>query len=88
MAALLVDDFFDFDLILALDNTHLAALENMKPDNARAHVALFLAYTDCSNATEVPDPYYGGVQDFEYVLDLIESGVKPLADKLQQLQPR
>lgn len=77
-------DFDDFDLILALDQEHLNFLRRKKPADSRAEVALFLEYAGVAKTSEVPDPYYGDAHHFEYVLDLIEAGVKPLMDKLQQ----
>jgi len=77
-------DFEAFDLILALDHEHLQHLRRMAPDGARAEVALFLPYAGHPTVSEVPDPYYGEAHHFEYVLDLIESGVKPLVETLQQ----
>lgn len=79
-----VGDFHEFDLILALDHTHLQALRRGAPKDGKAEVALFLEYSGGTRENEVPDPYYGNTEDFEYVLDLIESGVTPLIDKLQQ----
>lgn len=76
-------DFDDFDLILALDRGHLAHLQRMRPTDARAQAALFLAYAGHAGAPDVPDPYHGQARDFEYVLDLIESAVTPLLEKLQ-----
>jgi protein-tyrosine phosphatase len=61
------DDFHRFDLILAMDENNLADLRRLAPDGAsRAEVRLFAA-------TEVPDPYSGGPEGFERVLDLVES---------------
>lgn len=77
-------DFEEFDLILACDHSHLTFLERMKPKDARTEVALFLEYAGVERESEVPDPYYGDAHHFEYVLDLVESGVKPLIVKLQQ----
>lgn len=77
-------DFNTFDLILALDTSHLRELNHMQPKGSKAQVALFLDYAGAGDVSEVPDPYYGDAKHFEYVLDLIESGVKPLLDKLQQ----
>src|SRR5579884_450154 len=78
-----VEDFQIFDLILGLDHEHMRHLRRMVPANARAELDLFLAYAGNPLVTEVPDPYYGERRDFEYVLDLIESGVEPLLAKLQ-----
>ena len=77
-------DFHEFDLILALDNSHLTQLRRRAPGDAKAQIALFLEHAGATAEREVPDPYYGQEQDFEYVLDLIESAVKPLVVKLQQ----
>ena len=78
------NDFHDFDLILALDDSHLQQLRRSAPKGAKAEVALMLTYCGHPDVQDVPDPYYGNAQDFEYVLDLIESAVKPLVKKLQQ----
>lgn len=77
------NDFNEFDLILALDYSHLTHLRRMAPADAKAHTALFLEYAGHARETEVPDPYYHDHSHFEYVLDLIESGVEPLIEKLQ-----
>jgi protein-tyrosine phosphatase len=66
-------DFERFDHILAMDADNLADLERIRPAGARAHVGLLLAYAPACGAREVPDPYYGGADGFERVLDLVES---------------
>ena len=60
------DDFRRFDLILAADLSHLRRLESMAPAEAREKVRLFLG------KGELPDPYYGGPEGFEGVLDAVE----------------
>jgi protein-tyrosine phosphatase len=67
-------DFERFDLILAMDESNLAALERARPASARARLALLLDHAE-GPEREVPDPYYGGAQGFDRVLDLIEAGV-------------
>ena len=67
----IADDFMRFDLILAMDTTHLRALERMRPEGARGTVRPFMD-------VDVPDPYYGKVADFERTLDLIEDGARAL----------
>jgi len=64
-------DFERFDLILAMDRTHLRALERLRPDDARGQVRMFID-------RDVPDPYYGNAEDFERTLDLIEEGARAL----------
>jgi protein-tyrosine phosphatase len=79
------EDFENFDLILAMDETHLTALKAVQPSGSRAEVRLFLDFAPDSDHREVPDPYYGGASDFELVLDLTEQGTEGLLDHLQQI---
>jgi protein-tyrosine phosphatase len=67
------EDFDRFDFILAMDEANLADLERIRPPGSRAKVALLLSYGPGSGAREVPDPYDGGADGFETVLDLAES---------------
>ena len=66
------DDFEHFDYILAMDESNLSNLRAIAPANHRAHLGLFLDFADNFDQQEVPDPYYGGADGFELVLDLIE----------------
>ena len=67
------DDFDRFDFILAMDDDNLANLQRIRPAGSRAKVALLMSYAPQAGAREVPDPYYGGTDGFETVLDLVES---------------
>ena len=67
------DDFERFDFILAMDEDNLADLQRIRPPGARARVALLLSYAPHAGAREVPDPYYGGPDGFETVLDLVDA---------------
>ncbi len=71
-------DFHHFDLLLAMDETNLAALRERSPAGARSRVQRFLDYAPGSGHREVPDPYYGGPAGFEQVLDLAEQGARGL----------
>ncbi len=71
-------DFHDFDLILAMDQGHFAHLDAMKPKDARAEVKLYLDFHPGAGTKDVPDPYYGGPEGFDHVLDLIEAASKAL----------
>ncbi|MBL36053.1 MAG: protein-tyrosine-phosphatase [Oceanospirillaceae bacterium] len=66
-----VADFQRFDLILAMDQSNLRNLQALRPAGARAELDLYLRRFDLA-LDEVPDPYYGGEDGFEQVLDLIE----------------
>lgn len=76
-------DFARFDYILAMDTKNLAHLEAMKPQSYSGHLGLL---TDFGNAADkgrnVPDPYYGGPQGFETVLDMIERASDRLIARL------
>jgi len=76
-------DFETFDLILAMDSDHLAHLEAMRPGSARAEVRLFLDYHPGGALKNVPDPYYGGADGFEHVLDLVHHTSRSLLVKLR-----
>ncbi|WP_339510052.1 low molecular weight protein-tyrosine-phosphatase [Pseudomonas sp. RL_15y_Pfl2_60] len=65
------DDFQRFDLVLAMDNSNLGNLKRLRSSNEGAELDLFLRRYQLE-VDEVPDPYYGGEQGFENVLDLIE----------------
>ena len=74
-------DFEHFDLILAADNSNLADLRRRCPPEYQYKLKLMLSYGD-SNVKEVPDPYYGGAQGFELVLDLLEQSMEALLDQV------
>jgi len=65
-------DFDRFDFVLAMDDDNLADLQRIRPAGSHAKVALLLTYAAGAGAREVPDPYYGGADGFETVLDLVE----------------
>jgi protein-tyrosine phosphatase len=67
-------DFERFDLILAMDQGHFNHLHRRCPAHLQHKVQLFLDYASEADEREVPDPYYGGSDGFEHVLDLIEDG--------------
>jgi protein-tyrosine phosphatase len=71
-------DFTRFDLILAMDRQNLEVLQRRAPQDARERIRLFLEFAPEADATEVPDPYYGGVNGFEEVLDLVEAAAHGL----------
>jgi len=63
-------DFDRFDWILAMDEDNLENLERLRPRGARARLALLMSFAPDAGAREVPDPYSGGADAFEHVLDL------------------
>ncbi len=78
------EDFDRFDYIIVMDQANLSNLQALKPKYAKAQLTLMLSYCE-SAAQEVPDPYYGGDQGFETVLDLLEDASDGLLNSLQKL---
>lgn len=79
--------FADVDLVLAFDHANVEALTRLAPDqDARGRVRLLRSFDPQATPADdvVPDPYWGGDQDFDHGLDLIERSVDHL---LGQLRP-
>jgi protein-tyrosine phosphatase len=81
------DDFDSYDLLLAADGENVAALRAVAPSQeAAAKVVLLRSYDPDAVAAgdlDVPDPYYGGPQGFEHVLDLVEAACEGLLEDLR-----
>ncbi len=67
------DDFEQYDYILAMDHDNYSNLTGIAPDEHQHKVRLFLEYAPQRREREVPDPYYGGPDGFEYVYELVEA---------------
>lgn len=76
------EDFEDFDYILAMDQANLQNLQERCPRPYQSKLALFLNYAD-GPELEVPDPYFGGEDGFNHVLDLIEVASEGLIRQLR-----
>ncbi len=76
------EDFRRFDYLLAMDRANLSELESRRLVGAPARLALFMSFAPGGEYDEVPDPYYGGTEDFERVLDLCESAARGLLSQL------
>lgn len=78
-------DYEKFDYLLAMDHANLATLERRAPPGARARLALFRSFDpEAPKDAEVPDPYDGGDDGFEEVLDMCERACRGLADHLRR----
>jgi protein-tyrosine phosphatase len=73
-------DFARFDYLVAMDEENLRALERMAPDRAaRGKVRLLRSFDPrAPRGAAVPDPYYGGDDGFEEVLDICERACRGL----------
>lgn len=77
------NDFDRFDFIIGMDDENIRSLKNM----ARSETDLqkIFKMTDFQKEwsyDEIPDPYYGGEEGFELVLDLLEDSCKGLLEKV------
>lgn len=78
------EDFERFDLLLAMDYDNLALLKRGARPEHHAKLGLFMSYASRFDTDEVPDPYYGGEQGFELVLDMAEDAARGLIKALQR----
>ena len=76
------EDFARFDRLLVMDRTNLRALTRVAPGEGHDKIAMFLPWAGVADPHDLPDPYYGRAQDFEYVITLAERGIDGLIAKL------
>lgn len=76
------DDFERFDLIFAMDADNLAALRRLAPPAHRDKIRLFRDLDPDDPGADVPDPYYGGPEGFDDVLDIVTRTAQALLDDL------
>jgi len=77
-------DFIDFDYIITIDNDNYSNITNL--DNKNQYNSKILKMADFisdKNVREVPDPYYGGSEGFEFVINILEDGSKNLLTKIK-----
>lgn len=71
------EDFDNFDLMLAMDHGHLAALQRRQHKGSKTVLRLFMP-----DGRDVPDPYYDGPQAFAEVAQMIETGCHTLLKEI------
>ena len=80
------EDFYEFDLILGMDDANIDALREKAPDvESEKKIRRMTDYCRTKTADYVPDPYYGGAQGaqgFENVLDILEDACSGLFKEL------
>ncbi len=76
-------DYERFDLVLAMDHDNLATMKSRAPAALHDRIRLFLSFAPVLGLNAVPDPYYGGDQGFEEVLDLVEAASDELIAHLK-----
>ena len=74
-------DLHSFDLVIAMDRENLADIKRMTPEPT-AKLRLLSDFLGDEWPTDVPDPYYGGDEGFEYVLDMIEAACPSIINSI------
>jgi protein-tyrosine phosphatase len=75
-------DFERFDFVVAMDRGHFTILSRLAEASAAHKVKLMMSYARAFKERDVPDPYYGGPQDFERVLDMLEDAARGLLEAI------
>jgi protein-tyrosine phosphatase len=78
-----VQDFKRFDYVVAMDKDNLENLRRLVPTDYAGRLCLLLDFAD-GTEDEVPDPYYGGDQGFDRVLDMTEQASRGLLSLIQE----
>lgn len=76
-------DFEQFDFVLAMDWDNLSDLEDRCPDLYRSRLRRLVEFSRRLQSDIVPDPYSGGAEGFEFVLDLVEDACDGLVEHLR-----
>ncbi|MCW8869858.1 MAG: low molecular weight phosphotyrosine protein phosphatase [Proteobacteria bacterium] len=79
-------DFERFDRLIVMDQDNLDELKNRFPGQALDKVSFMMSYAGQRTETEVPDPYYGGEDGFERVLDLLTDAAEGLLSDIKTTQ--
>ena len=69
-----IEDYRDFDLILAMSREHAEVMRDDCRPTERGKIRMFMEFAPQVDVRDVPDPYYGGARGFDRVLDLVEAG--------------
>ncbi|MFQ6007270.1 MAG: low molecular weight protein-tyrosine-phosphatase [Woeseia sp.] len=79
-----VEDFHEFDYILAMDRQNFSYLQAQCPEDLLYKVRLFMEFAPDYPNDEVPDPYFGGTTGFDRVLDMIEDAANGLLREIRR----
>lgn len=77
-------DFYEFDLILAMDSSNFRNLETLRPEGSSAKLSLLLDYLPGQEGQSVADPYYGTYADFEVCWRQVQSATQYFLGMLEQ----
>ena len=76
-----MNDFYDFDMIIGMDDKNVADLKGKAPDQESvSKIHQMTEFSRTKVIDHVPDPYFGGAEGFEQVLDILEDACAGLLD--------
>lgn len=76
-------DFYEQDIILAMDAQNLADARRMLPPNSQTRLKLMRDYDPEAPGADVPDPYYGGPEGFERMYEMLERSAREFARRVK-----
>ncbi|MFV0505400.1 MAG: low molecular weight protein-tyrosine-phosphatase [Bacteroidales bacterium] len=79
------DDFYEFDYIIGMDDENITNLESACPNaECLKKIHRMVDFCQVGQYKEVPDPYYGGAEGFEFVLDILEDACEGLLEYIKE----
>ena len=78
---ILADDLENFDLVIAMDRENVADIQRLS-ESPSATIKLLSDFLGDDWPSDVPDPYYGGDEGFEYVMDMIEAACPSIIESV------
>ena len=79
------EDFLNFDMIIGMDDRNIQDLKDRAPSpEAEKKIRRMTDYCRTKLVDYVPDPYYGGAQGFETVLDILEDACEGLFEEIRK----
>ena len=76
-------DFHHFNLIIAMDSSNLEDLKRIQPSDSTASLGMMMQYHPEGQPEDVPDPYYGGMEGFTYMCELLQSATAGLLKDIE-----
>jgi protein-tyrosine phosphatase len=77
------DDYFQFDLILAMDEHNLRHLQNSCPEEQLHKLGLLLQFGPDGLPDVLPDPYFGSIAGFERVFELLDTATRGVLEAIR-----
>ncbi len=84
--AICMDDFYNFDYIVCMDEQNLENVNKLCPANASTQIIKFGIFSEPAIPIEIPDPYYGGQEGFEEVFELLYPETEKLIQYIIQTE--